>query len=181
MPNVANDHLLHISIAYRNDPKLPPEQQFEVRGVSFSQKDDPECAITYDTVFRERPVAIEMGKMEMGSLYWGTGVYLLMIKFRKGKNVPGEGFVPLWKHFGIDKLRANAVPACRSPVDQLTENLEEGRRPKFCCGKVEGMPTCCCGGWTHEVVSTQSCCHCWCMLRHPSLQHQSGHEPKVPW
>ena len=28
----------------------------------------------------------------------------------------------------------------------------EGRKMKFCCGKLEGLPTCCCGGWTHEVV-----------------------------
>ncbi|RDX52221.1 hypothetical protein OH76DRAFT_198188 [Lentinus brumalis] len=160
IPDVTAKYLLHISLNYRNDPELPPQKQFEMRGAHFSHKDDPGCAMLYNVVFAQRPAAVEMGKMEMGNRYWGTGAYLLMVRFRPNKAEFGVDGVPFWKHFGIDKDSANAHPACRNPLEQLEENLHSGKKMRFCCGKVEGLPTCCCGGWTHEI---------------------SGHEPKVGW
>ena len=152
-PDVATTHILHVSLLYIDDPALPAERRFELRSTQLVHKDDPALAPapgqTYaDLVFPSRAAAASMGRMEMGDDYWGTGVYLLMVKFRRDN----KGSVPFWKHFGIDKDRARATPACAHPFDTLKHNMHEGIKPKFCCGPVPGMPTCCCGGWTHEKV-----------------------------
>ncbi|OSD00360.1 hypothetical protein PYCCODRAFT_1414436 [Trametes coccinea BRFM310] len=94
-----------------------------------------------------------MGKREMPHNYWGTGGYLLSVCFRKGPVDLGGNYVLFWKHFGIDQERAHTWPACLHPLDQLKENVREGRKIRFCCGKIEGLPMYCCGGWTHEVQS----------------------------
>ncbi|KAI0747251.1 hypothetical protein C8Q80DRAFT_830259 [Daedaleopsis nitida] len=150
IPDVAAKHLFRITLNYRNEPDLPVEKKFEMRGAHLTPVDDPECAMLFRPVNEARPAAVEMGKVEMGELYWGTGAYVLMVRFRPDLTVFGTDGVPFWKHFGIDSTTANAVPACRNPLDQLEDNLHQGR----------GLPTCCCGGWTHQV---------------------SGHEAKVGW
>ena len=154
VPDVTGKYLLHLSLNYRDDdPSLPVEKKFEMRGAHFASKDAPETAALYKVVFAVRPTAVAMGKREMGDgHYWGTGAYLLMVRFRPHQVQVGADGIPFWKHFGIDRIHARARPACRNPLDQLEENLAEGRKMKFCCGKIEGFPTCCCGGWTHEVV-----------------------------
>ncbi|TBU41820.1 hypothetical protein BD309DRAFT_867577 [Dichomitus squalens] len=158
VPDVTNKYLLQLSLNYINDPSLPVEKKFELRGAHFSSKDEPLCAPLYKVVFAQRPAAVEIGKMEMGrKLYWGTGAYLLMARFRPDQVQFGTDGIPFWKHFGIDALHAMARPACRNPLDQLEENLMEGLKMKFCCGQLEGLPTCCCGGWTHEKVRVLPC------------------------
>ena len=63
------------------------------------------------------------------------------------------GVVPFYKHFGIDDYHSKAKPACRNPLDQLKENVELGKKMRFCCsGRPQGDDECCCGGWTHEKV-----------------------------
>ncbi|KAI1786275.1 hypothetical protein LXA43DRAFT_1111239 [Ganoderma leucocontextum] len=169
VPDITSKYLLQLSLDYRGggDPEsLPVKKKFALRGAHFVSKDDPQAAALYSVVFAARPRAVEMGKMEMGSSnrLWGTGAYFLMVRFRPptlshrdrlveaaGTDSDSDG-VPFWRHFGIDRHHAAARLACRSPLDQLEENLVEGRKMKFCCGKVEGLPTCCCGGWTHELV-----------------------------
>ena len=47
-PNVASDHLLHISFLYRNDPARPPREQFEMRGAHLVQKNSPGCGDLYE-------------------------------------------------------------------------------------------------------------------------------------
>ena len=94
-----------------------------------------------------------MGRVEMSDEYWGTRCYLFMVRFRPQQSIKIPDGLPSWKHFAIDKYRANARPACRNPLEIMEETLHEGRKLKFCCGKKEGMPTCCCGGWTHAPVS----------------------------
>lgn len=147
--DVTAKYLMHISLMYRNDPTFPPQKQFQVDAVSFAPYDTPGAEFTYLPVLAARPAAVDMGRMEMGDLYWGTGGYVLAIRFNPDK----RDAVPFWKHFGIDRDSAKARPACGSPLNQLRTNLHEGKRMKFCCGKLEGLPTCCCGGWTHEIVS----------------------------
>ena len=153
VPDITSKYLLQLSLNYRDDPTLPVEKKFEMRGAHFSSKDDSETAALYKMVFDARPAAVAMGRMEMGDdNYWGTGAYLLMVRFRPNRVGFGVDGIPFWKHFGIANVYANARLACGNPLDQLEENLTEGRKMKFCCGKLEGLPTCCCGGWTHEVV-----------------------------
>ena len=152
IPDVAATHFLQLSLLYRADrPDLPPERRFELRGAHFLHKDEPGIAPgkTYgDLVWVDRAAAERMGRMSMEDAYWGTGAYLLMVRF--GKDVPES--VPFWKHFGIDDLRARAIPACGHPFERLKYNLHEGVKPRFCCGRIPGLPTCCCGGWTHDKV-----------------------------
>ena len=83
---------------------------------------------------------------------------MLVVRFRPEDEDEDEYYtggvdgVPFTKHFGIAaECRARAKPACWSPLDQLKENLDSGRKMRCCCGRIEGLPTCCCGGWTHEV------------------------------
>ncbi|PIL30060.1 hypothetical protein GSI_07637 [Ganoderma sinense ZZ0214-1] len=152
VPDITSQYLLQLSLNYLNDPSLPVEKKFELAGTAFTPRDGPFASSLYEHIFEERLVAVELGKIEMGDdLYWGTGAYLLIVRFRPSTvNVCYDG-VPFWKHFGIDKIHANARPVCRNPIEQLKENLTEGRKMKFCCGRLEGLPTCCCGGWTHQV------------------------------
>ncbi|TFY56616.1 hypothetical protein EVG20_g8860 [Dentipellis fragilis] len=119
VPDITAKYLLHITLNYRNDPSLPPQEQFEMRGAHFCSKDDPEVGPLYSMVFNARPQAVRMGRMEMGDSYWGTGAYLLMIRYRPNVTVIGTDGIPFWKQFGIDKASANARPSCRSPLDQL--------------------------------------------------------------
>ena len=136
---------------FADRPDLPPERRFELRGAHFLHKDEPGIAPgkTYgDLVWVDRAAAERMGRMSMEDAYWGTGAYLLMVRF--GEDVPES--VPFWKHFGIDDLRARAIPACGHPFERLKHNLHEGVKPRFCCGRIPGLPTCCCGGWTHVKV-----------------------------
>ncbi|KAI9059375.1 hypothetical protein FKP32DRAFT_1606082 [Trametes sanguinea] len=145
--------LLFIEMRYLNDPKLPPHRQFELCEARFVTPADPKWTGMCSMASFYRPAAVAMGKREMQHRYWGTGGYLLSVRFRKGPVDLGEDYVPFWKHFGIDQERAHARPACRHPLDQLEENVREGRKIRFCCGKIEGLPTCCCGGWTHDTQS----------------------------
>lgn len=149
IPTVATSHFLLISLLYRNDPTRRPQDQFEVRGMHLEDRNDPAQPPTFKILMTDRAAAVEMGKKEFGNDYWGTGAYVLMVKFAPS---PLAGALPFWKHFGIDKEHARATPARTHPWDQLRENVHEGKRQKFCCGRVEGLPTCCCGGWTHEQV-----------------------------
>ncbi len=130
-------YLLQLSLNYRNDPSLPVELQFTVAGTHFTPRDGPFASQIYEHIFEQRLAAVELGRMEMGErLYWGTGAYLLVVRFQPGThNVCFDG-VPFWKHFSIDKRHAGARPACRDPVEQLEQNIMEGRKmKKTCCGK----------------------------------------------
>ena len=105
--------------------------------------------------------------------YWGTGAYLVLAQF----NPDVQDDLPFWKHINIDKERGNAKLACRDTWEQMEENLEKGKTLRFCCGKTEGFPTCCCGGWTHELVRISPIflyTH-----RSYSLDAQSTPEPKT--
>ncbi|KAI9060747.1 hypothetical protein FKP32DRAFT_1577368 [Trametes sanguinea] len=149
IPDITARYIVHLSLNYKNDPALPAQQQFELVDFCLGSRDSPRAGATYGEAFMERPVAVEIGKHEFGDQYWGTGAYILVVRF----DPETTAVIPFWKHFGIDKDTAQARPACRNAICQLVENIREGRKMRFCCGKVEGLPTCCCGGWTHEIVS----------------------------
>lgn len=148
----AEEHAVQFSLLYHNDPKLPAHRKFEARGMSPIHKDEAalpgnDCMAA---LWRERRPAVDMGKRELGSLYAATGAYYLAVKFRDG---PEVGYIPFWKHFGIDDWRWNALVSVRHPWDIFKENIGEGKRMKFCCGKLAPeLGTCCCGGWTHTPV-----------------------------
>ena len=88
---------------------------------------------------------------------------MLVVRFRPDSededeyHTGGVDGVSFTKHFGITVEWARAKPACWSPLDQLKENLDSGRKMRFCCGRIEGLSSCCCGGWTHEVLRASLC------------------------
>ena len=138
-------------LAYSPSSTLPVERRFEVQDAQLVHKDEPSSAggPTYgQLVFMDRGTAVEMGRMELGKDYWGTGAYILSTRFKE-ENVQA---LPFWKHFAIDKQHSRAKLTCNPPLALLRRNIHEGFKLRFCCGRIEGMPTCCCGGWTHEKV-----------------------------
>ena len=153
--DITSKYIFHVSLDYRNDPTIPVPQKFIVRGTHFSPKSNWTGNPLFPQLFSSeiRTQVKAMGQVEIGDGYWGTGCYLIMVRFRPQQSVKTHDALPFWKHFAIDKYRANARPACRNPLEIMEEMLHEGRKLKFCCGKKEGMPTCCCGGWTHAPVS----------------------------
>ena len=98
--------------------------------------------------------------MERGREYAGTGSYLVVARFRPHDISyymgSGQDGIPFAKHFGVDRDHARAKLACRDPLEQLQENIHLGKKMRFCCGRSPKDGTCCCGGWTHELVRLMS-------------------------
>ncbi len=154
--DVAAKHFL-LSVAYRNKSGLPDGKKFEIRGVHFVRQDDPALAYVAPIVQARREGAVMMGKTEYGRYYAGTDSYLVMARFGSDDAAyysrSGVDGLPFSKDFGIDQTHARAKLACRDPLDQLKENVAFGRKMRFCCGRSHKDDTCCCGGWTHALVS----------------------------
>lgn len=78
---------VHFWLRYRNDRALPVHRQFEPCGVYIAHRDEAACSGNdggYAAVWRERELAVEMGKGELGSAYAATGAYYLVLKFGDG-------------------------------------------------------------------------------------------------
>ena len=150
-PDVSATHFLVIELLYRNGAAIPAERKFELVGANFVHNDDPQLGPLYEYISASRPNAVMCSKREYGRTYWGTGAYMILAHFRPLDDP--TGVVPFYKHFGIDDYHSKAKPACRNPLDQLKENVELGKKMRFCCsGRPQGDDECCCGGWTHEKV-----------------------------
>ncbi len=149
--NVSGTRFLLVEVLYRNDPAVPLERKFELLASVFMENDDPHFSRLYEYLAASRENAVFCAKRECGTSYWGTGAYMVLAHFRDPADP--NGIVPYFKHFAIDTYHANATRACRPPLHQLTENLEGGKKMRFCCsGRPQGADECCCGGWTHEKV-----------------------------
>lgn len=90
----------------------------------------------------------------------GRGMFYILADF-------GVTVAPWPKLFGIDKETAKA----KTNPDWnylLGKRISEGKKQKFCCGKIaEGV--CCCGGWTHtdmqvSAVHNMTNCIDWLMI-----------------
>ena len=57
--------------------------------------------------------------------------------------------IPIIKYFSISNYVASARVITGPWWPPLRNILENGKKMKFCCGKIEGGG-CCCGGWVHE-------------------------------
>lgn len=157
--DVSENSIFTMIIQYRNDPRVPIERKFELRG-SMMIRSDPnsnEVDLWIKLVAASHPQAVTMSKRGCGADYWATGAYLLMVRFNPEKK---DEMLPFYKHFAIDRLYQNARLACRDLAHQLKENLEYGQKMDFCCGRIEGLSDCCCGGWTHRSVSCHFCTQC---------------------
>ncbi|EIW79464.1 hypothetical protein CONPUDRAFT_154879 [Coniophora puteana RWD-64-598 SS2] len=160
-PGSDEHYVFGIYLRYqKNHAELPLEKKFKLVGVHPLDKDDiPPGDMVAMTVQRmywtHREQLIPLGHMQFGDEYGGTGAYVLSVDFNPNTRVDlGEmanAILYPVKPVPFDKMRAEAHPAPR-PYQTLERILAAGERLKFCCGKVPGMPKCCCGGWTHHDV-----------------------------
>ena len=170
-PGSEADYLFHVLLSYRNDPALPIERKFSFQGCRFVHKDLPSsfetppdattCIPPADTMrglMRLRELAAHDLQQRMGSRNPPRmGAYLLTIKFGPPGQRDPVGLQTFHRIFGFadEHMRAN-VNLQRSPAQILERTFDKGRKQRFCCGRIPGMPTCCCGGWTHQKSNTVS-------------------------
>lgn len=155
-PSSHETHVFFIHLRYIN-ANLPAERRFRVADLDLRERTEtPNLRQATDIIWQERPAMIKLGKMQFGKDYAGTGIYMLVADFvdvvddENMKRDVTMTMVPFHKGFGFDRTRARARPNLNwRPL--FVEAIEEGKRMKFCCGKVEAEEgVCCCGGWTHD-------------------------------
>ncbi|KAF8899726.1 hypothetical protein CPB85DRAFT_1256931 [Mucidula mucida] len=74
----------------------------------------------------------------MGNLFYGTGSYRVHVKFSQRE----EPFRAIkW---------AQASLVRQDWFKLLREYVDTGSKMSFCCGKLEELGRCCCGGWTRD-------------------------------
>ncbi|KAF8917982.1 hypothetical protein CPB85DRAFT_1284321 [Mucidula mucida] len=134
----------------------PVESKFcivNIRMVNVDPDDDP-MGLT-ETLWPSRSFVVQAGKKAMGRDYRGTGFLMISFLYQFAKDVKEhEVFFPKFFNFNKDTGRGIPNPEWRQA---LARNLDEGRKIKFCCGKVvELVGGCCCGGWTHEKSATRT-------------------------
>ena len=140
-PDVISKYFLHVALTYLNDPALPIEHRFKATSTFLVPYTEPTIG---SIVLNGRAQAIEMGRKELGAEYWATCAYFLSVRFGEE-----EMAVPFWKYFAIDKARGRAKRSCEHPFELMERYIHEGVKLRFCCGREEGMATCCCEGTTH--------------------------------
>lgn len=170
-PGSEADYTLHVLLSYQNDPELPVERKFSFQGCRFVHKDLSLAQTTTpdamtgipraDTMrgllalrqyaardLQERTGAIKIPRM---------GTYLLTIKFGPSGQPDPDGLQSFYRIFAFadEHLKAN-VNQQRLPAQILEKIFIKGRKQRFCCGRIPGIPTCCCGGWTHKKPDTVS-------------------------
>ena len=171
-PGSEADYTLHVTLIYQNDEKLPIEKKFRMYGCRFVHKDlsygpnvdpDPSNGIPQATTMRSMLILREHAARDFQRRS-GTkepvrmGTYLLSLKFGPLDVPDPAGLLPVYRLFQFqnDYLQAKVNPH-KLPAQILDKIFSTGRKQRFCCGKLPGVPSCCCGGWTHDknnVVST---------------------------
>ncbi|KAF9029793.1 hypothetical protein BDZ89DRAFT_1159624 [Hymenopellis radicata] len=144
-PHMEKDAMFMVVLSYDGrDPR--PHRKFKVDSVSRIGRQDfgPQVfALLSDEADRRHYEA--MGRVEMGELYYGTGSYGVDVNFAQRK----EPFKAI-KWFSMDKYTARATLVRQDWFRLFREYVDTGSKMSFCCGKLEGWGTCCCGGWTHD-------------------------------
>ncbi|KZV60336.1 hypothetical protein PENSPDRAFT_671741 [Peniophora sp. CONT] len=138
-PGPEADYILHVIISYQNNPELPVERKFNFQGCCFVHKDKTASDNQHPTIPFIPPV----------DTMWG----LLMLRHLVRTRNP---MLPVFYRifaFADEHLKAN-VNQQVLPAHILEKIFRKGRKQRFCCGKLPGIPTCCCGGWTHEKRNT---------------------------
>ncbi|KAG6915637.1 hypothetical protein DXG01_010638 [Tephrocybe rancida] len=143
-PHQERESMLQIAITHKKDSTLPIEMRFTIGGISRISRNDPGGAVL-DILFNHPDIrqASEFGKKEMGRDYYGTTIFLIMAEFSPSVMRMRP------KCFSINKTTARAKVISGPWWPPLRYMMENGKRMRFCCGKIEGVG-CCCGGWVHE-------------------------------
>lgn len=147
-PHQERDSALLIKITHKRDAILPVQHRFTIDTINRHNRDEDELASielvrTLDSEATKK--AIEFGKKENGSHYYGTLMFMVIAVFSESPIIS----IPIIKYFSINKYVANARVITGPWWPPLRHILENGKTMKFCCGKIEGGG-CCCGGWVHE-------------------------------
>ncbi|KIK58614.1 hypothetical protein GYMLUDRAFT_262435 [Collybiopsis luxurians FD-317 M1] len=136
-----------VTISHKRDMSLPVPHRFNVLRVSREDRTSIPPSLKNHFDIPGRANYVDMGKIEMGQRYFGTGSYLLVTDFGQG------AWTTKHKFFGIDKDIAKADVVRSEWWLLFLEYITAGAKMKFCCGKIEGMEdVCCCGGWAHHSV-----------------------------
>jgi len=147
-PHQERHSVLSLQITHKKDATIPLQHRFVIDSISRCNRDDSN-GISNEFIRRldsqSMKNTIAFGKMEMGSEYYGT---LMIMVFGFFSITPLVSF-PVMKTFSIDKSVASAKVKTLFWWLPLRQILENGKKMKFCCGKIEGVG-CCCGGWVHE-------------------------------
>ncbi|KZV60333.1 hypothetical protein PENSPDRAFT_694351 [Peniophora sp. CONT] len=164
-PGSEKEYVLYVMLRYINDPQLPVERKFELYGYQFVHKD---AAPSTDPMRPSPPPELMEGVLllrEYNEKQFRThsgvseedarmGAYILSLKFAPLGQPEPNGVLPFYRTFQFTDEQRNAkVNDKRLPAATLARIFRRGRRQRFCCGKVPGLPTCCCGGWTHEPMN----------------------------
>ena len=147
-PHQERDSALAIQITHKGDVTLPVQHRFTIDTINrHNRGEDGFCSM--ELVRRldseNTKKAIEFGKKERGSDYYGTLMFMVLAVFSESPMLA----IPIIKYFSIDKSVASARVITGPWWPPLRHILENGKKMKFCCGKIEGGG-CCCGGWVHE-------------------------------
>lgn len=87
----------------------------------------------------------EFGKKEKEGDYYGTLMFMVIAVFSQSPMVS----IPILKYFSINKSIVTARVIHGPWWPPLHDILENAKKMKFCCRKIEGAG-CCCRGWVHE-------------------------------
>ncbi|KZV74554.1 hypothetical protein PENSPDRAFT_647976, partial [Peniophora sp. CONT] len=154
-----DEHTLVAYLKYDDDPSKPLERKFRVTSSRFIHMSQNEPDFYIEPF---RPLIIEMlltRKMGLRDLRSRSNrsqsarmaTYMLITTFGEpDADGPGRArHVPYYRIFGYDtdNLRAKVTGP---PEPVLNVIVNNGLKQRFCCGKLSGTSTCCCGGWTHE-------------------------------
>jgi len=147
-PHQERDSVLAVHLTHKRDVTLPLRHRFIIEAISRYNRGDGGLA-TAELVRKldsaEVKNAIEFGKKEMGNDYYGTAMIVVTAVFSMSPLVS----LPVFKCFAISKSVASARVISGPWWPPLRDILENGKKMKFCCGKIEGVG-CCCGGWVHD-------------------------------
>ncbi|VDC03162.1 unnamed protein product [Peniophora sp. CBMAI 1063] len=160
-PGSEEEYLLNVILLYKNDPSLPVERKFVMGGCQFVHKSIvPDGSVPAPThrmtkeIFEIREHNARQLKARSGATgVIRMGAYVLIVKFAPLNQREPDGWKPFYRHFQFENehfsedVRVNEE---KLPAQILEEIFLTGAKQRFCCGKIPGLPTCCCGGWTHQ-------------------------------
>jgi hypothetical protein len=147
-PHQERDSALLIQISHKGDVTLPVQHRFTIDTINRQNRGENGFAsreIVRRLDSEETKKLIEFGKKENGSHYYGTLMYAVVAVFSENPMV--SALIP--KYFSINKYVASARVIDGPWWPPLRHILENGKKMKFCCGKME-EGVCCCGGWVHK-------------------------------
>ncbi|VDB90206.1 unnamed protein product [Peniophora sp. CBMAI 1063] len=141
-------HVAAIVLKYLNDASLPPQRRFRFLQFAFKPLDfSPNSSLA--GLASEVPTIKGRANLVNRFFHIRTGIYNVQVDFGHKDWVQ----LPQTYIFSDAHLKAKPVQSLESVVAAtLYTDFSRGRRHRFCCGHVQELSRCCCGGWTHEEI-----------------------------